>query len=135
LLREVAQGEEVRSMRRLFSVVLLVVALLFSITVSSLEASPMKAEAKHAIVQTPEVQAVSGRIVAVRANMFTLAVRDNPPQGLHFQQQPVESPMTFIIDENTTVEGTLQLNADAEVIYRQQDGNNVAVSVRVTNQS
>jgi hypothetical protein len=129
------QGQEVRSMGKLFSVVLLVLSLLLPAPVLSLEPSPIKAEAEYGMVQSTGIESVSGRIVAIRGKMFTLAVRENPVQGLHLQQKPVASPMTFFIDENTTVEGSLQLNADAEVVYRQQDGNNVAVNVRVTNQS
>jgi hypothetical protein len=119
-----------------FSVVLL--ALSFSLPaapVLSSETSPIKAEAEYGMVQSTQTESASGRIVAIRGNVFTLTIRENPPQGLHFQQKPAESMMSFVIDENTAVEGSLQLDADAEVVYRQQDGNNVAVSVRVTNRS
>jgi hypothetical protein len=122
-------------MGKQFSIVLLVLSFLLSPPVLSSEPSPIKAEAENRMVQSTQIESVSGRIVAIRGNAFTLTIRENPPQGLHFQQKPVESTMTFIIDENTTVEGSLQLDADAEVVYRQQNGNNVAVNVRVTNRS
>jgi hypothetical protein len=41
--------------------------------------------------------------------------------------------MIFLNDENTTVGGKLNVGANADVTYRQKDGNNVAVSVQVTN--
>jgi hypothetical protein len=40
--------------------------------------------------------------------------------------------MTFVIDKNTTIEGKLKVNANAEVTYREDGGNNVAISVHVT---
>jgi hypothetical protein len=40
--------------------------------------------------------------------------------------------MTFLIDKNTAVEGSLKVNANADVTYREESGNNVAISVRVT---
>jgi len=40
--------------------------------------------------------------------------------------------MTFLLDKNTTIEGSLRVGADAEVTYRQEKGANVAISVHVT---
>jgi hypothetical protein len=40
--------------------------------------------------------------------------------------------MTFHIDNNTTVEGKLKVDANADVTYREDHGSNVAISVRVT---
>jgi hypothetical protein len=40
--------------------------------------------------------------------------------------------MTFLIDKNTTVEGNLKVNANADVTYREESGSNVAISVRIT---
>ena len=40
--------------------------------------------------------------------------------------------MSFMIDQNTTIEGKLKVGSSADVTYRQANGNNVAVSVRVT---
>ena len=40
--------------------------------------------------------------------------------------------MTFVIDKNTTIEGKLKINANAEVTYRDDNGKNIAISVRVT---
>jgi len=40
--------------------------------------------------------------------------------------------MTFMIDKNTTLEGKLKVNANAEVTYREDNGKNIAISVKVT---
>jgi hypothetical protein len=40
--------------------------------------------------------------------------------------------MTFTIDDNTTVSGKLAVGASADVTYRSQGGQNIAVSVRVS---
>ena len=40
--------------------------------------------------------------------------------------------MTFTIDKNTTVDGKLKVGANADVTYRQEGGNNIAISVHVS---
>jgi len=40
--------------------------------------------------------------------------------------------MTFHIDKNTTIEGKLKVNANADVTYREDNGKNTAISVHVT---
>jgi len=40
--------------------------------------------------------------------------------------------MTFLLDKNTTIEGSLRVGANAEVTYRQEKGVNVAISVHIT---
>jgi len=80
-------------------------------------------------------QSVSGKVTSVAKDSFTLNL--SPSQtatpGEQFQQEP-SSPktMTFLIDKNTTVEGHLKVNANADVTYREESGSNVAISVRVT---
>ena len=39
--------------------------------------------------------------------------------------------MNFLIDKNTTIEGKLQVGATADVTYREDNGSNIAISVRV----
>ena len=39
--------------------------------------------------------------------------------------------MTFLVDNNTTVDGKMTVGATASVIYREANGNNVAVNVVV----
>jgi len=80
-------------------------------------------------------QSVSGKITSVAKDSFTLnlAPSQTATPGKQFQQEP-SSPktMTFLIDKNTTVEGNLKVNANAEVTYREESGSNVAISVRIT---
>jgi hypothetical protein len=122
-------------MGKLFGIVLLTAMLLFPASVSSVEPSAMNAKAGYTIVQSTQTQAVSGQIAAIQGNMFTLAVRDNPSHALRLQERQAKSTMTFLINNSTSVEGNLQTGADADVLYRQEGGNNIAISVRVTNRS
>jgi Cu/Ag efflux protein CusF len=46
-------------------------------------------------------------------------------------QDPSARTMTFTIDKNTTIDGKLKVGASADVTYRQEGGNNIAISVRV----
>src|SRR5437660_8465787 len=79
----------------------------------------------------PQEQSVSGKIASVEKTSFTLTVGQSQTQNL---QQDPNSPktMTFMIDKNTTIDGSLKVGASADVTYRQDKGSNVAVSVRVT---
>ena len=70
---------------------------------------------------------VSGKITAVAKDSFTLAVAQQLAQ-----QDPKAKTMTFVIDKNTTIEGKLQVNANADVSYREDNGKNIAISVHVT---
>jgi hypothetical protein len=79
-------------------------------------------------------QSVSGKITSVAKDSFTLSLAPSQTApGNQIQQEP-SSPkvMTFLIDKNTTVEGNLKVNANAEVTYREESGSNVAISVRIT---
>ena len=80
-----------------------------------------------------QTQSVSGKIASVEKNSFTLTVgpAHTAKQGL---QMPEAAPktMTFVIDKNTTVDGKLQVGANADVTYREDGGKNVAISVRVS---
>jgi len=79
----------------------------------------------------PQEQSVSGKIASVEKTSFTLTVGQAQTQNL---QQDSSSPktMTFMIDKNTTIDGSLKVGAKADVTYRQEKGSNVAISVRVT---
>lgn len=39
--------------------------------------------------------------------------------------------MIFLMDKNTTIDGQLRVGAGANVTYREDNGNNVAINVRV----
>jgi hypothetical protein len=79
--------------------------------------------------QTAQVESASGRITSVEGNTFTLELPQNP--GTRNFQQDAQKVMTFTVDQNTTVEGKIEVGAKADVTYRVEDGNNIAVSVRV----
>jgi hypothetical protein len=81
--------------------------------------------------QSPaQTQSVSGTIASVENSSFTLTVNSSTA---HQMQATAAAPktMTFQIDKNTTVEGKLKVKATADVTYRQENGNNIAISVRV----
>jgi Cu/Ag efflux protein CusF len=80
-------------------------------------------------------QSVTGKITAVDKSSFTLSVASAPQQ--HELQSSANanatpSTMTFQIDKNTTVDGSLKVGSTADVTYRQDGGSYVAISVRVT---
>jgi predicted 3-demethylubiquinone-9 3-methyltransferase (glyoxalase superfamily) len=84
--------------------------------------------------QTAAAQSVSGKIASVEKTSFTLTVAPghamtNP--GNQFQDSSAKT-MTFQIDKNTTVDGKLKVGANADVTYREESGNLVAISVRVS---
>ena len=79
----------------------------------------------------PQEQSVSGKIASVEKTSFTLTVGQSQTQNL--QQDPsTPKTMTFMIDKNTTIDGSLKVGANADVTYRQEKGSNLAISVRVT---
>ncbi|HTZ73212.1 MAG TPA: hypothetical protein VMB47_04780 [Candidatus Aquilonibacter sp.] len=87
--------------------------------------------------QQGELQSVSGKITSVSGKTFTLETSSSPsaPAGQQFQSsQSAESgqSMTFTINDNTTVSGKLAVGKTADVTYRSQNGENIAVSVRVS---
>jgi|SRR5487761_300615 len=86
-----------------------------------------------------QLLSASGKITVVTSASFTLKMTTtNPPStGEGFVQQNQEQTqskdMTFMIDQNTTVSGKLQVGANADVSYRTDaSGNNIAVTVHVT---
>lgn len=83
----------------------------------------------------PQEQSVSGKIISVEKNSFTLTVgQSHTSTGSRDVEQDAASPktMNFTTDKNTTIEGTLKVGANADVTYRQEKGTNLAISVRVT---
>jgi hypothetical protein len=84
--------------------------------------------------QTAAEQSVSGKIAEVQKNSFTLSIgpsRTMSNLGQQMQETPQKS-MTFQIDKNTTVDGKLQVGANADVTYREDNGKLVAINVRVS---
>jgi hypothetical protein len=99
-------------------------------------ALPPKATA-HSSVTLPQdaaqLQSVSGKIQSVSNTSFTLQTAEGAPSsGQNIVRGEGQSKtMTFLIDKNTAIDGKLKVGANADVTYRQDNGNNVAVSVRV----
>ena len=80
----------------------------------------------------PQTQSVTGKIASVAKNSFTLTVGSSASsQGQQLQQQTAPKTMNFLTDKNTTIEGKLQVGVTADVTYREENGSNIAISVRV----
>jgi hypothetical protein len=79
----------------------------------------------------PQTQSVTGKIASVANNSFTLTVGSSASSQGQQLQQTAPKTMNFLIDKNTTIEGKLQVGATADVTYREDNGNNIAISVRV----
>jgi hypothetical protein len=100
-------------------------------------ALPATASGGNSNQDTPKasahLQSVSGTISTVQHDSFTLVTTSSTPRGEQFQQDRGETKtMMFIINKNTTVDGQLKAGANADVVYRQDNGNNMAVSVTVS---
>ena len=85
--------------------------------------------------QTPPPQAqsqsVSGKIASVEKSSFTLTIgAGSSNQGQQFQQSAAKT-MNFLLDKNTTIDGKLKVGATADVTYREDGGQNVAISVHI----
>jgi predicted 3-demethylubiquinone-9 3-methyltransferase (glyoxalase superfamily) len=84
--------------------------------------------------QTAPTQSVSGKIAEVQKTSFTLSIGPSHTMSNLGQQlqETQQKSMTFQIDKNTTVDGKLQVGANADVTYREDGGKLVAISVRVS---
>jgi hypothetical protein len=84
--------------------------------------------------QTAAAQSVSGKIAEVQKTTFTLSIGPSHTMSSAGQelQEPTQRSMTFQIDKNTTVDGKLQVGANADVTYREDGGKFVAINVRVS---
>ena len=88
--------------------------------------------------QTPAAaQSVSGKIAAIEKTSFSLTVgseqKSNVSENTAAQAgQSSPKTMTFQVDPNTAIDGKLKVGASADVTYRQEGGNNIAISVRVS---
>jgi Cu/Ag efflux protein CusF len=81
--------------------------------------------------QTPSTpQSVSGKIASVEKSSFTLTVAGQ--SNVSTTDPQAAKSMTFQVDQNTTIDGKLKVGANADVTYRQDGGNNIAISVRVS---
>jgi len=108
-------------------------SLILVAVVCALPATQSNTTATHE--QTaPATQSVSGKITDVQKTSFTLNIGSGHTMSSLGQQMQESSQksMTFQIDKNTTVDGKLQVGANADVTYREDAGKFVAISVRVS---
>lgn len=84
--------------------------------------------------EAAQTQSVSGTISAVSKTNFVLTVQPIKGSGAEsVSKQDPPKTMTFQIDNNTTVEGKLQVGSSAEVTYRDdRSGNHLAIGVKIT---
>ncbi|MGB7847657.1 MAG: hypothetical protein WBL63_18745 [Candidatus Acidiferrum sp.] len=80
----------------------------------------------------PQTQSVTGTIAEVGKSSFTLTVGAAISNNGQQMKQATPKSMVFLIDKNTTVDGKLQVGANADVTYREDNGKNLAISVRVS---
>lgn len=108
-------------------------SLIIIAVVSALPANHPSTTPTHA--QTAAAaQSVSGKIAEVQKTSFTLSIGPSHTVSSVSQesQAPTQKSMTFQIDKNTTVDGKLKVGASADVTYRDDGGNLVAINVRVS---
>ena len=80
-----------------------------------------------------QTQSASGTISAVQKDSFTITLASTKNMSsVNSVQQDAPKSMTFNVDKNTTIEGKLTVGASADVTYRDDNGNHVAIGVRVT---
>lgn len=78
-----------------------------------------------------QAQSVSGKVASVEKTSFTLAIgAGTSNHGQQFQETAPKT-MQFLVDKNTTIDGQLKVGAAADVTYRVDNGQNVAISVHV----
>ena len=84
-------------------------------------------------IETPTapIQAASGRIRSIQGNTFTLEATAPGPRST---EAPSHKILNLIIDQETKVQGKIAVGAIADVTYRLENGNNIAVSVHVRSQ-
>lgn len=80
-----------------------------------------------------QTQSASGMISAVQKDSFTITLAPSKNMSaVSPASQDAPKSMTFNVDKNTTIEGKLTVGASADVTYRDDNGNHVAIGVRVT---
>ena len=110
-----------------------VTALCSLCVVAAISAVPANHHSTAVAQAAAQTQSVSGKIASVEKESFTLTVASGTTHKLSQTAQAADpKTMVFQIDKNTTVEGKLKVNANADVTYREEGGKNIAVSVRVT---
>jgi hypothetical protein len=95
-------------------------------------AVPSTAHKAAAVTQSAtEAQTVSGKVTAISKTTFTLAVSSAKMASESQPENTNAKTMTFQVDSNTTIDGNLQVGVNADVTYRIDNGDYVALNVRV----
>ena len=122
-------------MKNVSRIALSVLAFLFS--VSAVGILPTRANGRTGKQagqeQAPQALTVSGKIASVDKSSFSLTVSTSTSSSHQLTAEPAgPKTMHFQIDKNTTIDGKLQVGANADVTYRQDGSTNIAISVHVS---
>src|SRR5260370_26173581 len=78
-----------------------------------------------------QTQSVSGKVASVEKSSFTLTIGGaSSNQGQELKENAGKT-MSFLLDKNTTIDGKLKVGSTADVTYREDNGQNVAISVHI----
>jgi hypothetical protein len=128
--------QEAFAMKKVSRIALSVLAFLFFVSAMGILPSSANSKTGKQAGQepAPQAQTVSGKIASVDKSSFSINVATGTSNQNHVATNDAGSPKTmhFQIDKNTTVDGQLQVGANADVTYRQDGGNNIAISVHVS---
>ena len=116
---------------RMGAVLLASLVFVFAVCVLTPANSSAQAANSSASAQTPATQSVSGKVTSVEKSSFTLTVGSERSGASELLPQAAKT-MNFQVDQNTTIDGKLKVGANADVTYRQDGGNNIAISVHVS---
>ena len=95
-------------------------------------AAPAASKAKTVSTQSAaEAHTVSGKVTSIGKTSFTLAVAAARMDQESSKPDSTAKSMTFQVDSNTTIDGNLQVGVDADVTYRIDSGQYIAINVRV----
>jgi hypothetical protein len=95
----------------------------------ALSAAPL-AVAQSPVKADTQLQTTSGNIVTVQKRSFTLITGSTSVPGAQIVDDG-STTMMFVIDGDTAINGKLRAGVNADVAYRKDTGNNIAVSVTI----
>ncbi len=110
----------------------LIFGSLLAIAALALPPTPSGATSSRPAQASVQLQSTSGTIATVQHGSFTLVTGGAAAPGQQVQVDANSKTLMFVIDQNTTVDGKLQVGANAQVVYRMDNGNNMAVNVTVS---
>jgi hypothetical protein len=78
-----------------------------------------------------ETHSVTGKITAITKNSFTLLIGAAEKSNESTAESNTAKSMNFLVDNNTTIDGNIQVGVDADVTYRIDSGQYIAMNVHV----